>query len=68
MDIRDDDVAMGDGDDDILLDDTTASDWLGELASRCSTLQGRLWLVVFFLIFAMMLGNGGCRFNMSGPD
>jgi hypothetical protein len=68
MDAGDDDVAMGDGDDGILLDDTAAADWLSELASRCSTLQGRLWSAVFFLIFAMMLGNGGCRFNMSGPD
>ena len=68
-DVRDGDTVVDGGGNGILLDATTMAYWLGDAASsRRDTLWGCLWPSVFFLIFAMRFGNGGCRFIMSGPD
>jgi hypothetical protein len=65
----DEDAGADNGGDGVLPDDVTLADWLSELAStKHGTLLGRLWLAVFFLIFAARSENGGCRFITSGPN
>jgi len=68
------DVGYGDADakgggNGVPLDNDAVADWPSELVSRR---LGSLWRclrpVVFFLIFAAVLGDGGCKFNTSGPD
>ena len=68
-DVGDGDAVAYSGGDAVLLDAAAMADCPGDCASsRRGTLWGCLRLVVFFLIFAAVLGDGGCKFNTSGPD
>jgi hypothetical protein len=68
-DVRDGDTSAYSGGDGVLLNDAASINWSSEfMSSRRSTLQGCLWPVGFFLIFATRLENGGCKFITSGLD